>query len=115
MVASQGDSQHRAGDSGDLVEGLLYNPLFIAQGEIMRGLLNPVREPSVSLSWPYRIDCVLSWAYAALSLLQDIILIGEPAGRSAAGDALVALWQTVCACNHRSTPFAAPHAPESWN
>eukprot|EP01048_Picozoa_sp_COSAG05_P008590 COSAG05_NODE_661_length_8043_cov_22.502014_4_plen_229_part_00 len=30
------------GDTGGADQGLLYNPLFIAQGEIMRGLLNPV-------------------------------------------------------------------------
>jgi UDP-glucose 6-dehydrogenase len=76
---------HLLRDSGELVGGLLYNPLFIAQGEIMKGLLNP-----------------------------DLILIGEPAGSagsSAAGDALVSLWQRVLG---RAEPAELPVRRMSW-
>eukprot|EP01046_Picozoa_sp_COSAG06_P010290 COSAG06_NODE_560_length_14294_cov_16.177739_10_plen_369_part_00 len=61
---------HLLRDSPQLRAGLLYNPLFIAQGEIMRGLLRP-----------------------------DLILIGEAGdrvGESSGGNALTQIWARVC-------------------
>jgi UDPglucose 6-dehydrogenase len=61
---------HLLRDSSQLRAGLLYNPLFIAQGEIMRGLLRP-----------------------------DLILIGEAGdcvGHSSGGHALAQIWNRVC-------------------
>ena len=61
---------HLLRDSPQLRAGLLYNPLFIAQGEIMRGLLRP-----------------------------DLILIGEAGdrvGQSSGGHALAQIWNQVC-------------------
>lgn len=85
---------HLLRDSAQLRAGLLYNPLFIAQGEIMRGLLQP-----------------------------DLILIGEAGDRvgdSPAGNALTQLWGRVCepqpaaAAGQAAAAEALPVRRMSW-
>ena len=78
---------HLLRDSPQLRAGLLYNPLFIAQGEIMRGLLRP-----------------------------DLILIGEAGdrvGQSSGGHALVQIWNRVCDGPPALTDVSGSHAASS--
>ena len=78
---------HLLRDSPQLRAGLLYNPLFIAQGEIMRGLLRP-----------------------------DLILIGEAGdrvGQTSGGHALVQIWNRVCDGPPALTDVSGSHAASS--